>query len=166
MTISTSIMYTAFHKFPFQGIIGAAMMPGSEKVWSRKTQETAVSNKSFCRHATEYPGGLVVNHAPFGQSFLHFAVNCQVERSKQLAAYTYLTWLMNDGNMLEAFVKPPSFQNFFAGSMVRPTLLVPSLWMPYGIQDPPRIARPKRQTSNTRVRISGFVCRPFWNTLP
>ena len=136
MTISPSIVYTAFQNFPFQGTIGTAMMPGSEKVWSRETQETAVCNKSFCRHATEYPDGLVVNHAPFGQSFLDGAVNGQVERSKQLAAYTYLTWLMNDGNMLEALVNPPSFPNFFAGSMVRPAVLVPSVWMPYGWSDP------------------------------
>ena len=35
MTIYASFMYTAFQNFPFQGTIGVAMMPGSEKVWSR-----------------------------------------------------------------------------------------------------------------------------------
>ena len=149
MTIYASFVYTAFQNFPFQGTIGAAMMPGSEKVWSRETQETAVCNKSFCRHATEYPDGLVVNHAPFGQSFLDGAVNGQVERSKQLAAYTYLTWLMNDGNMLEAFVNPPSSPNFLVGSMVRPTLLVPSVWMPYGWSDPGLSLYCATQTANT-----------------
>lgn len=93
------------------------MMPWSENVWSRDTPETAVCNKSFCRHATQYADGLVVNHASTGQSCLDGAVKGGVESSKQLAAYTYLTWVMHHDNMLEALVNPPSFPNFFFGSM-------------------------------------------------
>ena len=52
---------------------------GQRRCGPLETQETAVCNKSFCRHATEYPDGLV-NHAPAGQSFLDGAVNGQLER--------------------------------------------------------------------------------------
>ena len=42
---------------------------------------------------------------------------------------------MNDTNMLEAVVNPPSWPNPFVGSFVKPSLLVPSVWTPYGWSD-------------------------------
>ena len=89
------------------------MMPGSERVWWREGNEMIKCNTSFCRHATQYPDGAVVNHAPAGQSVIDGAINGQVETDKQLAAFTYLTWLMSDANMLKAVVHPPSWPNLF-----------------------------------------------------
>ena len=86
-------------------------------------------DKLTCRHGTEYPDGLVANHAPGGQSLLDGAVNRQVGKSEQLAAYTFFSWLMNDDNMLEAIVKPLSWTNYFSVTFVRPTSFVPSVWV-------------------------------------
>ena len=102
MAITGSVAFNLFQNPLFNGTIGTAIMPGSEELWSRESNATVPCNKSFCRHAKEYQDGLVVNHAPADQSLLDGAVNGQVGRSKQLAAYTFLTWLMNDANMLEA----------------------------------------------------------------
>lgn len=136
MTITPSTAFTAVQRSLLHGTIGTAIMPGSEKVWSRDTAQMIVCNKSACRHGTQYPDGLVVNHAPPGQSFLDGAINGQVDRSTQLAAYTFLSWLMNDANMVDAVVDPSFSPSYFVGGFVRPRRLVPSEWTPYGWRDP------------------------------
>ena len=136
MAIWTSLAFTLLQTPLFNGTFGTAIMPGSQKVWSRDSNATIMCNRSSCRHGTQYPDGLVVNHAPAGQSLLDGAVNGQIEVSKQLAAYTFLTWLMKDANLLEAVVAPPGWPNYFQGTFVRPRSLVPSTWMPYGWRDP------------------------------
>ena len=136
MAIWLSSAFTLLQTPLFHGTIGTAIMPGSQKVWSRDRNTTIMCNRSSCRHGTQYPDGLVVNHAPGGQSMLDGAVNGQIEFSKQLAAYTFLTWLMKDANLLEAVVAPPAWPNLFAGTFVRPRSLVPSTWIPYGWRDP------------------------------
>ena len=90
MTISGSPAYTVLRSTPLK--IGTAIMPGSEKVWEREGKKTAMCNQSLCRHATEYQDGLVVNHAPAGQSVIDGAINGQIGKAQQLAAYTFLTW--------------------------------------------------------------------------
>ena len=136
MTIATSSAFTVLQAPFFNGTIGTAIMPGSQKVWSRDSNATIMCNRSSCRHGTQYPDGLVVNHAPGGQSVLDGAVNGQIEFSKQLAAYTFLTWLMKDANLLDAVVAPPAWPNYFSGTFVRPRSLVPSTWMEHGWRDP------------------------------
>ena len=93
MSIATSAVYTVLQNGPFVANTGTAIMPGSEHVWWREGKEVITCNASFCRHATEYKDGLVVNHAPAGGSFLDGAINGNVERSQQLAGYTFMTWL-------------------------------------------------------------------------
>ena len=93
-------------------------------------------NTSFCRHAKVYPDGLVVNHAPLGISHLGGAINGQVDEETRLAAYTFLSWLVKDANQIEAVVSPPSWPNLLGLSIIRPSLLVPSLWKEHGWQDP------------------------------
>ena len=132
----TPAAYTAFQTSFFSETIGTSIMPGSQHVWSRERQEEVFCNRSTCRHGTEYQGGLVVNHAPAGTSFLDGAVNGQVDRSKQLAAYTFLSWLMNDANVIETVINPGSWPNWLPTGLVRPSLLVPSVWTPYGWRDP------------------------------
>ena len=136
MTIGTSLTFSMFRTPLLNGTIGTAIVPGSQKVWSRDSNATIICSKSSCPHGTQYSDGLVVNHAPVGQSILDGAVNGQIEGSKQLAAYTFLTWLMKDANLLEAVVAPPSWPNYFTGTFVRPRSLVPSRWTPYGWRDP------------------------------
>ena len=136
MTIWTSTAFLLLQTPLFNGTFGTAIMPGSQKVWSRDSNETIMCNRSSCRHGTQYPDGLVVNHAPAGQSVLDGAVNGQIEFSKQLAAYTFLTWLMKDANLLDAVVALPAWPNYFFGTFVRPRSLVPSTWMEHGWRDP------------------------------
>lgn len=136
MTIRGSYIYTGFQSPHLDATTGIRIMPGSENVWWREGNEVVRCNMSFCRYATEYQDGLIVNHAPGGQSVLDGAINGQIETSQQLAAYTYLTWLMGDANMLEAVVSPPSWPNALIGSFVRPSLLTPSSWTPSGWRDP------------------------------
>jgi len=93
-------------------------------------------NTSFCRHATQYPDGVVVSHAPPGSTFHDGAINGQIDKNKQLAAFTYLSWLMRDANMIEAVLNPPSWPNGFIGSFVKPSLWVPSVWTQHGWRDP------------------------------
>ena len=136
MTIGTSTMYTVYQSDALAATTGIAHFPGSDKVWWRDGGATVQCNTSFCRHATKYHDGLVVNHAPGGQSVIDGAINGQVGRPEQLAAFTFLTWLMNDANMLEAVVTPPSWPNLFPGAFVKPSLLVASEWKPHGWLDP------------------------------
>ena len=132
LTIAPSSVYTFMNEPGLHDITGTAVMPGSEKVWWREGNQVVKCNTSFCRHATRYEDGAVVNHAPFGQTVVDGAINGQIERERQLAAFTYLTWLMNDDNMVEAVLAPGSWPNFFPGSFVKPSLLVPSVWSQYG----------------------------------
>ena len=67
-SIGTSLFFTALQRPIFNGTIGTAMMPGSQRVWSRDLEEVILCDKLTCRHGTEYPDGLTVNHAPGGQS--------------------------------------------------------------------------------------------------
>ena len=136
MTLFGSSFYQVFQNPDLDEITGVAMMPGFEKVWWREGNETVKCNTSFCRHATQYPDGVVVNHAPPVRTIIDGAINGQIDKNKQLAAFTYLTWLMSDANMLEAVVNPPSWPNGFPGTFVKPSLLVPSVWTPYGWRDP------------------------------
>ena len=136
MTIGSSSMYTAYQSEALASTTGVALMPGSDKVWWRDGGATVQCNTSFCRHATKYQDGLVVNHVPSGQSLVDGAINGQVGRPEQLAVFTFFTWLMNDANMLEAVVTPPSWPNLFPGAFVKPSLLVASAWKPHGWLDP------------------------------
>merc|ERR1712136_721372 len=147
MTISESYAYTQLQTPLFDGTIGTAIMPGSEKVWSRERKEMVVCNMSFCRHATEYQDGLVVNHAPFGSSLLDGLVSGQIERAQQLAAYTFLTWLMKDANVVEGVVSG-NLVGSFGGTFVKPSLFVPSVWTPYGFGDPALSMYCGTQTTN------------------
>ena len=133
------------------------MMPGSQKVWWRDSHETVHCNRSFCRHATVYHDGVVVNHAPAGQTVFDGAINGQLGRSEQLVAFTFLTWLMSDANMLEAVVNPPSWPNHFSGAFVKPTLLVASAWKPYNWTDPALSI----STSRSRQRQKHAGAKPF-----
>ena len=110
-------MYTVCQSDALAATTGIAQRPGSDKVWWRDGGATVQCNTSFCRHATKYQDGLVVNHVPSGQSIVDGTINGQVGRLEQLAAFTFLTWLMNDANMLEAVVTPPSWPNLFPGSL-------------------------------------------------
>ena len=111
MTLGFTSFYTFIQSASLDEITGAAVMPGSERVWWREGSEIIKCNTTFCRHATQYLDGTVVNHAPMGQSVIDGAINGWLEMDKQLAAFTYFTWLMNDTNMLEAVVNPPSWPN-------------------------------------------------------
>ena len=148
MMIGSSAVYTALQNGPFVANTGTVIMPGSEHVWWREGKEVITCNASFCRHATEYEDGLVVNHAPPGGSYVDGAINGNVERSQQLAAYTFMTWLMNGANMLEAVINPPFWPNDFFGSFVRPALLTSSNWTPYGWRDPGLSAFCSTSTTN------------------
>ena len=86
--------------------------------------------------ARSIPTAWWVNHAPGGQSVLDAAVHGLIEASKQLAAYSFLTWLMKDAKMLEALVAPSSWSNYFSGTFVRPRSPVPSTWISHGWRDP------------------------------
>ena len=78
MMIGSSAFYTALQNGPFVVNTGTAIMPGSEHVWWREEKEVITCNASFCRHATEYEDGMVVNHAPGGGSYLDVAINGNV----------------------------------------------------------------------------------------
>ena len=136
MTSSGASLCTFHQSAALNESTGVALILGSEVVWWREGKEMIKCNRSFCRHATQYPDGAVVDHAPAGQSILDGAFDGQVEMDKQLAAFTYLTWMMSDANMLEAVVHPPSWPNSFAGTFVKPSPLVPNIWTPDGWRDP------------------------------
>ena len=108
MTLGFTSFCTSIQSTALDEITGVAMMPGSERVWWREGSEMIKCNTTFCRHASQYADGTVVNHAPMGQSYMDGVINGRVQMDKQLAAFTYFTWLMNDTNMLEAVVNPPS----------------------------------------------------------
>ena len=136
MTLFGSNLHTVFQSPELDAITGVAMMPGSESVWWRAGNAMVKCNTSFCRHATQYPDGVVVNHAPPGSTSNDGAINGQIDKNKQLAAFTYLSWLMSDANMIEAVLNPPSWPNGFIGSFVKPSLWVPSVWTQHGWRDP------------------------------
>ena len=136
MTLRTSVYYIALQSPVLDATTGIAMMPGSQKVWWRDGHETVHCNRSFCRHATEYHDGVVVNHAPVGHSSVDMAISSQIGRSEQLAAFIFLTWPMSDAIMLEAVVNPPFWPNILSGTFEKPSLLVASAWSPCNWSDP------------------------------
>ena len=136
MTLSTASLYTIFQSAALDEMTGVTTMPGSERVWWREGSDVVKCNTSFCRHATQYPDGAVVNHAPNGFSLFDGAINGQISMDKQLAAFTYLTWLMSDTNMVEGVLNTTSWPKILTGTVVKPSLLVPSVWTPYGWGDP------------------------------
>ena len=80
MTSGGSMMYTAYQSEALASTTDIALISGSDKVWWRDGGATVQCNTSFCRHATKYQDGLVVNHSPGGQSILDGAINGQVGR--------------------------------------------------------------------------------------
>ena len=89
MTLGFTSFYTSIQSTALDEITGVAVMSGSERVWWREGSEMIKCNTTFCRHATQYPDGTVVNHAPMGQSVIGGAINGWVEMDKKLAAFTF-----------------------------------------------------------------------------
>ena len=117
-------------------LYSVARIPGSERVWWREGRQVVTCNVTFCPHATVYPDGKVVNHAPVSRSQFGGAINGQVSSERQLAAYTFFSWLMHDFLVIEAVIDRQSSGRLDALSIVRPSLLAPSIWYPYGWKDP------------------------------
>lgn len=136
LAIGPSLLYTMYQSSEHNSRTGISIAPGSQRVWWREGQQVVQCNRSFCRHATVYEDGLFVNHAPSGQSSLDGAINGQADSERQLAAYTFFTWLINDANFLDSTVHPATWPNLVASSPMRPSLMVPSVWSPYGWGDP------------------------------
>jgi len=125
--------YSSYQSPHSDAVTGFALMPGSRRVCWREGRNVVECNVSFCRHAKLYPDGTVVNHVLYSRSTVGGAINGHVDEEVQLAAFTFLSWLMNDANQIEAVINP---LNSLGLSIVRPSLLVPSLWKEHGWQDP------------------------------
>ena len=134
MTLTLAQTAYSSYQSPYSdAVTGFALIPGSRRVWWREGRKVVECNVSFCRHAKLYPDGTVVNHVPYSFSLMGGAINGHVDEEVQLAAFTFLSWLMNDANQIEAVINP---LNSVGLSIVRPSLLVPSLWKEHGWQDP------------------------------
>ena len=74
------------------------MYLGSERVWWREGQQVLTCNETVCPHAVVYEDK-VVNHAPYNAfNGWSAGINGQVDGARQLAAYNFVAFLMNDEN--------------------------------------------------------------------